>query len=292
MKYAKADRSFHIIVNALLLLISLCILIPLINIVACSFSDYHATIAGRVGLWPVDFSLDGYKEVFSYKGIGTSYMNTIFYTVAGTFVNIVMTMVAAYSLSKKGVPFRGLVMGLFTFTMLFSGGIIPNYMLYKDLHILNTRLVMILPGAISVYNMFIARTFIQNIPQELWEAADIDGCTEFRFFASIVLPLAVTVITVLSLYYAVGHWNSYFDAFMYLNKQELMPLQVKLREILILNTIDADKLIDSDTASAREGMAEMLKYALIIVSSAPVLCLYPFAKRYFMRGVMLGSLKG
>lgn len=203
-----------------------------------------------------------------------------------------MTMIAAFSLSKRDVPFSNLVMGLFTFTMLFSGGIIPSYMLYKDLHILNTRWVMILPGAISVYNMIIARTFIQNIPYDLWEAAEIDGCSEFRFFFSIVLPLSVTVITVLSLYYAVSHWNSYFDAFMFLNDQKMMPLQVKLREILILNTIDADKLVDSDTASAREGMAEMLKYALIIVSSAPVLCLYPFVKRYFMRGVMIGSIKG
>jgi len=289
---AKGDRSFYICNRILLMVLTLMVLIPLINIVASSFSDPLEVARGHVFLWPSGFSLEGYKAVFNYHGIWLSYLNTIFYTVAGTAINLIMTMFAAYAISRKGVPFRGLITGLFTFTMLFSGGMIPSYILMKDLHILNTRWAMLLPGAISVYNMIIARTFIQNIPTDLWEAAEIDGCSEARFFVNMVIPLSVTLLTVLGLYYAVAHWNSYMDAFLYLSDPDMMPLQIKLRSVLIANSIDQEFMGDESDYEARQSLAELLKYALIIVSSLPVLVLYPWVKKYFMKGVMLGSLKG
>ena len=289
---AKGDRSFYICNRILLMVLTLMVLIPLINIVASSFSDPLEVARGHVFLWPSGFSLEGYKAVFEYHGIWLAYLNTVFYTVAGTAINLIMTMFAAYAISRKGVPFRGVITGLFTFTMLFSGGMIPSYILMKDLHILNTRWAMLLPGAISVYNMIIARTFIQNIPTDLWEAAEIDGCSEARFFVNMVIPLSVTLLTVLGLYYAVAHWNSYMDAFLYLSDPDMMPLQIKLRSVLIANSIDQEFMGDESDYEARQSLAELLKYALIIVSSLPVLVLYPWVKKYFMKGVMLGSLKG
>ena len=289
---AMGDFVFYALNGALLLLFSLIILIPLLNIVASSFSDALEVARGNVLLWPVKPSLEGYKAVFAYKGIGMAYGNTIFYTVVGTAINLAMTMAAAYSVSRREVPFRNLFMGLYTFTMLFNGGMIPNYILIKDLRMLNTRWAMLLPGAISVYNMIIARTFIQNIPADLWEAAEIDGCSEAAFFFSMVIPLSTTLLAVLGLYYAVGHWNSYFDAFLYLTDQDKLPLQIKLRAILIANSIDQAFIGDESDWEARQSLAEQLKYGLIIVSSVPVLVLYPYIKKHFVKGVMLGSLKG
>jgi putative aldouronate transport system permease protein len=245
-------------------------------------------------LWPVDFTLDGYKAVFKHKLLGVSYLNTFFYTIAGTAVNISMTMIAAYPLARKDLPFKGVILFLFTFTMLFSGGTIPTYILMGQLHMINTRWVMIIPGAISVYNMIIARTFLQNIPGELEEAATIDGCSDFQYFFRIALPLSGTVIAVLTLYYAVAHWNDYFTAFLYLSKREYYPLQIVLREVLIANSVSANDIADMDaeTMLARQGMKDLLKYGLIIVSSAPILALYPFVRKYFLKGVMIGALKG
>lgn len=289
---ARGDRIFYLINNICLFVFSMIVFIPLINVVACSFSDALEVARGHVFLWPVKPSVQGYKAVFEYPGIGIAYLNTIFYTVAGTLINLGMTMIAAYSISRKGVPFRGIITALFSFTMLFSGGMIPGYILMKDLHLLNSRWAMMLPGAISVYNMILARTFIQGIPTDLWEAAEIDGCSEIKFFFTMVMPLSVTLISVLALYYAVGHWNSYFDAFLYLSDSDKMPLQIKLRSILIANTIDQEFMGDESDWEARQSLAEQLKYALIIVSSVPVLVMYPFVKKHFIKGVMLGSLKG
>ena len=289
---ARGDRVFYAINGLCLFSFSLVVLIPLINIVACSFSKATDIMRGNVFLWPVNPSLDGYKAVFEYSGVGIAYLNTIFYTVAGTAINLGMTMIAAYSISRPGVPFRGVITALFSFTMLFSGGMIPSYILMKDLHLLNTRWAMLLPGAISVYNLLLARTFVQGIPLELWDAAEIDGCSEIKFFFTMVLPLSVTLISVLALYYAVGHWNSYFDAFLYLTDTDKMPLQIKLRSILIANSIEQDVLGDESEMEARINLAEQLKYAFIIVSSIPVLVMYPFVKKHFIKGVMLGSLKG
>ena len=292
MRTSRGDRIFYIVNGTLLAILTLIVLLPLINIVVCSFSDPNEVARGAVILLPKKITFRGYQAVFDYPGIWTAYGNTVFYAVVGTTVNLAMTLSIAYALSRPGVPFRGLITGLFTFTMMFGGGMIPNYILMRDLHILNTRWAMIIPGAISVYNMMLARTFIQNIPTDLWEAAEIDGCSEFRFFFMMVLPLSVTLISVLALYYAVGHWNSYFDAFLYLNDSELMPLQLKLRAILVANTVDEAFLGDEESREIRQNLADLLKYSMIIVSSVPVLVLYPFVKKYFVKGVMLGSLKG
>lgn len=289
---AQGDRAFYAIVNAIVGVFMLVVLIPLINIVASSFSSPGAVSSGKVLFWPVDFSLDGYKTVFQNKMIGTAYFNTFFYTIVGTMINLAMTMMAAYALARKNLPYKGFFMFLFTFTMLFSGGTIPNYMLIVNLKLYDTRWAMLLPGAISVYNMIIARTFIQNIPNELYEAASIDGCSDARYFFTMVVPLSVTLLSVLTLYYAVAHWNSYFDAFLYLTNRKLYPLQIVLREILIANSINANEVVDDLTMSAKQGMADLLKFSLIIVSSLPVLVLYPFVKKYFLKGVMIGALKG
>lgn len=289
---ARGDRTFYAIVNAIVGLFMLIVLIPLVNIVASSFSSPGAVSSGKVLFWPVDFSLEGYKTVFQNKMIGTAYFNTFFYTVVGTMINLAMTMMAAYALARKNLPYKGFFMFLFTFTMLFSGGTIPNYMLIVNLKLYDTRWAMLLPGAISVYNMIIARTFIQNIPNELYEAASIDGCSDARYFFTMVIPLSVTLLSVLTLYYAVAHWNSYFDAFLYLTNRKLYPLQIVLREILIANSINANEVVDDLTMSAKQGMADLLKFSLIIVSSLPVLVLYPFVKKYFLKGVMIGALKG
>lgn len=293
VKLSLDDKAFYVVTNLIIGIITLAVLYPLIYIVSASFSSANAVASGKVVLWPVEFSLAGYKAVFENKGIITGFSNSIFYTVSGTAINVAMTLIAAYPLARKDLPFKGLLMFLFTFTMLFGGGMIPNYILLKDLRMLNTPLAMIIPGAIGVFNMIITRTFIQNnIPPELLEASQIDGCSDFMFFSHVVLPLSKTIIAVISLYYAVGHWNSYFDAFLYLNKKELFPLQIILREILIVNTIDQNTIIDPEQMVARQGLAELLKYSLIIVSSVPVLIMYPFVQKFFVKGVMIGSIKG
>ena len=287
------DKTLTVSVILITALFALVVFIPLWNIVVSSFSDVNAVLGGRVSLWPVDFSLDGYKAVLSNKDVGTGYLNTLAYTVIGTIVNISETMICAYPLTRRELPFRGLIMFLFTFTMFFGGGLIASYLNISNLHMINTFWVMILPGAMSVYNMVLARTFIQSsLPNDLMEAARIDGCSYTRYFFKIVLPLSPAILAVLALNYAVGHWNSYFSALIYLRDRSRFPLQLFLREILIANTIDDSLLVDPESNEIRQGLADVLKYALIVISTLPVLCFYPFAQRYFMQGIMIGSLKG
>lgn len=292
-KKSNDDKIFYFVSEVVLGLLLIVVLVPLIHVVASSFSSPSAVVAGRVRLLPVDFSLRGYKAVFAYKSVLVGYRNTIFYTVVGTFINVAMTMLAAYPLAKRDLPFRNGIMFLFTFTMFFSGGMIPSYLLLKNLGMLDTVWALIIPGSISIYNMIITRTFIQSsIPHEMYEAAEIDGCNDIYYLIRVVLPLSKPVIAVIALYYAVGHWNSYFNAFLYLNNPQLKPLQLVLREILILNTINQEQLIMAEETAAQQGLADLLKYALIIVSSVPVLLIYPFVQRYFVEGVMIGSVKG
>ena len=287
------DKTLTVSVILITALFALVVFIPLWNIVVSSFSDVNAVLGGRVSLWPVDFSLDGYKAVLSNKDVGTGYLNTLAYTVIGTIVNISVTMICAYPLTRRELPFRGLIMFLFTFTMFFGGGLIASYLNISNLHMINTFWVMILPGAMSVYNMVLARTFIQSsIPNDLMEAARIDGCSYTRYFFKIVLPLSPAILAVLALNYAVGHWNSYFSALIYLRDRSRFPLQLFLREILIANTIDDSLRVYPESNEIRQGLADVLKYALIVISTLPVLCFYPFAQRYFMQGIMIGSLKG
>ena len=289
----KGDRLYYTITHTILVLLGLLVSYPLIYIVSSSFSSPDAVAAGRVVFLPVDLSLRGYSAVLEYEPVYIGYRNTILYTVTGTLINIIMTMFAAFGLSRKNVPGVKIFTFLFTFTMMFSGGLIPTYLLMRDIKFLNTLWVMIVPGAISVFNMIIARTFIQsNIPEELFEAASIDGCSDFYFFFRILLPLSQAILAVLALFYAVGHWNAYFSAMIYLRNRNLFPLQLFLREILVLNQIDINMIMDPELQEALRGMSDLLKYSLIMVSTLPIMCVYPFIQKYFVKGVMIGSIKG
>ena len=290
---SNSDMVFFTFVGILIGLLFLITAYPMLLVLSSSFSGRQAVLSGKVILWPVDFSLDGYNAVFRYPDILIGYKNTIIYTVLGTTINVFVTMIAAYPLARKGWYGRKAITFVFIFTMFFSGGMIPIYIQIRSLRLLNTMWAMILPGALSVYNMIIARTFIDNtIPKELFESLKIDGGSEFRCFISIVMPLSKAIIAVLILYYAVGHWNAYFSAFIYLSKRELFPLQIFLREILIMNNIDQNAMLDDASMAARQGMYDLLKYALIVVASAPIICVYPFIQKYFVKGVMIGSVKG
>ena len=287
------DRIFMLGNTAFLSIITVIILLPLIFIVAASFSSAEAVIAGRVTLWPVDFSLLGYETIFEHKKVWNGFANSLFYTFFGTIFNVVMTIIAAYPLSRQDLIGRRVITIAFVFTMLFSGGLIPTYMVVRDLGLLNTRWAMILPTGIGPFNLLITITFFRTtIPPELIEASRIDGASDFRTFGSIILPLARPIIAVLALFYAVNtHWNTYFQALIYLKDQELFPLQIVLREILIQNSIDASMLIDIEDLVAREGLRELLKYSLIVVASVPVMIIYPFVQKHFVKGMMIGSVK-
>ncbi|NLN46827.1 MAG: carbohydrate ABC transporter permease [Clostridiaceae bacterium] len=288
------DRLYYFINDAILLIALLVVAYPLIYVFAAAFSDKNAVVTGKVVLWPVDFSLEGFKTVFGYKAIMTGYMNTIIYAVVGTLVNVTMTLLAAYPLTRKDdMPGRNLIMYLFTFTMIFGGGLIPTYILMQNLDLIDKRAVLIIPNAMGVFHLIIARTFLtQSIPNELYEAATIDGCSHFKYMLKIILPLSKPLLAVLVLFYAVGHWNAFFDAFIYLKNPNLFPLQLILRDILIANSIDPTTLVDPETMEKKLGMAELLKYAVIVVASVPVWCLYPFIQQYFVKGVMIGAVKG
>ena len=287
-----SDQWLERILIIFMLFIAAIMLYPLLVVLSTSFSSPSAVTSGKVWLFPVDFSLEGYKAVFKTSDVLIGYRNSLFYMVVGTTLNVCMTLLAAYPLSRDDLVGRGIIMKLFTFTMIFSGGMIPNYLLLKDLNMLNTRWAMILPGAISAYNMIITRTFIKsNIPKDMLEAAQLDGCSDIQYFFKIVLPLSGAVIAVITLYYAIAHWNSYFDAFMYLNDKELYPLQVFLKNILVSNQVQADMIVD-EQVQAIEGSAEVLKYSLIVVAVVPVMIIYPFVQKHFVKGVMIGAVKG
>ena len=286
------DRLFYAGCYLITALFMLAVLYPLVYILSASFSSAEAITSGRMWLYPVDFSLVGYRYILKYDAIWLGYRNTLFYTFAGTLINVAMTMTCAYGLSRRGMRGRRFFTMLFTFTMIFSGGMIPNYLLMKDLKILNTVWCMLLPGAISAYNLIVAKTFIENsIPGDLLEAARIDGCSDVRFFFSIVLPLSKAILAVLLLMYAAAHWNAYFNAFLYLTDKKLYPLQIFLRQILVQSNMSAD-MLDPEAMAQMQTLQQILKYAVIVVSTAPMLCLYPFVQKYFRQGVMIGSIKG
>lgn len=293
VRLSRQDKTYYGVVYTLVTLLTLIVLLPLINVLACSFSAPEAVASGKVLLWPVDFSVSGYERVFNTDEIWIGYANTLYYTIVGTFVNVFVTMICAYPLARRGLPYKSFFSFLFAFTMLFSGGLVPTYLLARSLHLLNTRLALIIPGAMGVYQMIVTRTFlVANIPQELLEMSQIDGCNDFRFFWSFVLPLSKAVIAVTAMQYAVGHWNSWFSAFLYLSDDKKYPLQMMLRRILVMNQIKASDYVDEETLVAMEGMADLLKYSLIVVATVPILCAYPFIQKYFVKGIMIGSLKG
>lgn len=300
---ATSDKIFYAINGTILFLFLLLVLLPIIYLFANAFSGSNAVAAGRVTFWPqirneagfytLGVSLDGFKAVFKSNQIVSGYLNTIFYTVCGTALNLVLTLLSAYPLSRPDMVGRDKLMLLFAFTMIFSGGMIPNYLLLQQLGLLNTRLALILPGAVSIYNMVICRTFFQNtIPRELLEAAQIDGCNDFRFFVQMALPLSKAVIAVVGLYYAVAHWNAYFNAFLYLTDQTLYPLQIVLKDILISSTVTPEMLEGAAVGSVDFNLVHVLKYAAIIVACLPIWLIYPFIQKYFVQGVMIGSIKG
>lgn len=293
VRLSRQDKTYYGVVYTLITLLTLIVLLPLMNVLACSFSAPEAVASGKVLLWPVDFSISGYERVFNTNEIWIGYANTLYYTIVGTFVNVFVTMLCAYPLARRGLPYKSFFSFLFAFTMLFSGGLVPTYLLARSLHLLNTRWALIIPGAMGVYQMIVARTFlVANIPQELLEMSQIDGCSDFRFFWTFVLPLSKAVIAVTAMQYAVGHWNSWFSAFLYLSDDRKYPLQMMLRRILVMNQIKASDYVDEETLVAMEGMADLLKYALIVVATVPILCVYPFIQKYFVKGIMIGSLKG
>lgn len=293
VKIGKADMTFYIVIGILITLFFLVVLYPILFVIAASFSSGDAVTAGKVFLWPVDFSLDGYQTVFHNRDVWTGFRNSVLYMVVGTAINVSLTMCAAYALTRTELPGIRFIMFLFTFTMFFGGGMIPNYLLIRSLHIMNTMWAMVLPGAISAYNLIIARTFIQsNIPKELREAAQMDGCGDLMFFVKMVLPLSGAVIAVLVLFYGVAHWNTYFNAMLYLNDVDKYSLPIILKQILISSQIDPSSVTDPELQLQIARIANVIKYALIVVTMVPIILLYPFIQKYFVKGVMIGSVKG
>ncbi len=292
IRKSRADLALQIAVGLLMLLISIVILYPLIYVVSCSFSSGAAVASGRVLLLPVEFSLEGYKLVFSYRDIWTGYGNTILITLVATALNLLLTTLCAYPLSRKRFQGKRIYMLLFMIPMFFSGGMIPSYLLIYNLGLIGSRWSLILSGALSIYNMIIMRTFFQNsIPEELYDAARVDGISDIGYLLRIVMPLSQAIFAVMILYYAVGHWNSYFSAMLYLRDKKLWPLQLVLRGILNASRMELS-VTDADTLAAMRDAAELLKYGVIVVSSVPVLVAYPFVQKYFQKGVMIGSVKG
>ncbi|OAS16083.1 carbohydrate ABC transporter permease [Paenibacillus oryzisoli] len=290
---SRGDQLFNVVNYTVLCLFTLSVLYPLIYVLSASFSSSTAVISGRVWLWPVDITLQGYEAVFKNNRVWVGFANSLFYAVVGTIINVMMTLIAAYPLSRKDFYIRNGVMALFVFTMMFGGGLIPNYLLIKELGMLDTRWALIIPGVMSVMSVIIARTYFQTtIPDEILEAAHLDGCSDYKFLVKIVAPLSGPIIAVLSLFYAVGHWNTYFAALLYLKSPDLFPLQIILREVLVKNTFDEEIITDVVGAAQREGMRELLKYSLIVIATIPVLVVYPFIQRHFVKGMMIGSLKG
>ncbi|WP_052487003.1 carbohydrate ABC transporter permease [Gordoniibacillus kamchatkensis] len=284
---------FAAFVYAFLIVCLVVVAYPLVYIVSSSFSSSAAVISGRVWLLPVEPTLKGYRAVFENPQIVKGYLNSLFYTGFGTAISVALTITAAYPLSRKDMYGRNVIMALFVFTMLFSGGLIPYYLTVKGLDLLNTRWAMVLPGALAVWQVILARTFFQtSIPAELTEAAHLDGCGDANFLLRVVLPLSKPIIAVLVLMYAIGYWNAYFDALIFLKSPDLYPLQLVLRNILILNSIDATMVKDVKELAERQGLKELLKYSLIVVASAPILIIYPFVQRHFVKGLLIGSLKG
>lgn len=294
IKETRQDKAVGIVNMVLLLIVLAIVLIPLIHIVSASFSDPTLVSSGKVFLIPKGLNLDGYIRVFEDEEIMTGYRNTIFYTLVGTFINMALTLPAAYALSHSTLPFRRLINFFLIFTMYFQGGMIPTYLLVKNMGLLDSWWILLLINGVNSYNLIVARTFFSTgVPRELEEAAQIDGCSTTRCFFLIVLPLSKAILGVLTLYYAIAHWNSWFSAMIYLNDHNKFSLQLILRSLLM----EAQELAFSgdgmeDTLGEQVRLAQLLKYCAIVVASVPVMVIYPFMQKFFEKGVMLGSVKG
>ena len=293
IKLAPIDRSFYVIVDVYLTICGVIVVLPLLHILAQSLSSPMMVLSGRVSFWPLEPTLDIYFRAIKSKSFIRGFGNTLFYAGAGTVVNLVMTFLCAYPLSRKGLWGKKPIMFLFSFTMMFGGGMIPTYLVIKQLGLLDTRAVMIIPGAIATWNMVMCRTYLMNtIPEELYESGSLDGANDIKMLTKIVLPLSTPIIAVLFLFYAVGHWNSYFDAMMYLNSPEKYNIQLVLRGAI--NEINSLEGSGNDLANLEinTANAEAFKYVLIVLTMIPVMMIYPFVQRYFIKGIMIGSIKG
>lgn len=288
----RSDKTFDVIVGILAAIVILIVLVPLVFVAAASFSDPDRVIRGEVLFWPKGVTLKAYTMVFENKDIWRGFANTIFYTAAGTSISVIMTILAAYPLSRKNLRGRNFIMMAILFTMYFSGGMVPTYLLVRDLGMYNTIWALLIPNALSTYNLIVAKTFFENsIPEELYESARLDGCGNIPMLIKIVLPLSKAIMAVLVLYYAVAIWNAYFDALIYIKDSSMHPLQIVLRNILLLG--QTEQMGTNDVGMAEKiKMAEAIKYSVIVVSSIPMLALYPFVQKYFVKGVMIGAVKG
>lgn len=292
--FVRSDAFFNAVIGIVCSAIFVMIAYPLWFVVIAAVSNADLVAQGRVTLYPKGFSLFAYQKVFEDQRVWIGYRNTIFYSTVGTAVNLVLTLPAAYALSRKELPFRRVLLFFFIFTMYFSGGLIPTYLRIQSLNLDNTPWVFIIPFSVSVFNLIVTRAYFESsVPGELYEAAVIDGCSHFRYFLEVVLPLAKPVIAVIGLYYFVGHWNDFFTGLVYIRDKNLVPLQLVLRDILIANQVFKEGAgLGGEAGGYAQRYADAIKYALIIVSSVPVLVLYPFLQRYFEKGVMIGAIKG
>ena len=296
IKQTNADRLYDIVILILISLLLLIILYPLWFVIIASVSNSSEVMKGNVIFWPKEFSFEAYEKVLQDPKIVTGYCNTIFYTVAGTLLNLVGTIAIAYPLSRRDFVCRKVISIVLTFTMFFNGGLIPTYLVYKEINLINTPWVMIIPGMVNVYNMIVMRSFFESLPYEMHEAAFIDGCGNIKIITKIVLPLSLPIIAVMIIFYGVMHWNEYFSALVYISDQKLKPLQLILRDILITSTSRVSSMMSGGAANTGEmdriRTAESIKYAVAVVSTVPVLCLYPFLQKHFSKGVMIGAIKG
>ncbi len=293
IKESADNRIFNISVTVLLVVFGLLALYPIAFVIIASVSDPVSVNAGEVWLYPIGFQLDGYRQVFTNRWIFIGYRNSLLYTTCGTALNVLVTVMAAYALSRRDLFGKPLFSWLVAIPMWFGGGLIPTYIVINRLHLLNTPLILLLIGLVSSFNIIICRTFLASLPYELQEAAKIDGCNDFAILRRIILPLSKPILAVLCLYYEVGHWNDYFNAMIYVNNKNYQTLQVFLREILLLNqNIDLNTVEDPAVVALKLQMAQVMKYSLIVVSSIPLLIAYPFVQKFFVKGVMIGSVKG
>jgi putative aldouronate transport system permease protein len=291
IRETRGDRAFVAVAYVLLTIFLLVVLLPLMNIVASSLSSPHAVSSGQVLFWPVDITFRGYVEALGNPAIVRGFANSVFYTVIGTLISVAGTVAIAYPLSRQNLFGRKVITGAVVFTMLFSGGVIPMYLVVQSLGLLDTRWSMLLPNAIGVWQVIIAMVFFRaSIPDEVYEAAQLDGASELRILWSIVLPLAKPLIAVIALMYAIMQWNSYFDALLYLRNADLQPLQLVLRGLLVLN--DSGGGGDVGEQLRRRELADLLRYSTVVIATVPMLVVYPFVAKYFNKGIMVGAVKG
>ena len=291
LKESRQDRIYYVINYIILGFLALIVIYPLYFMVIASFSSADAVLGGKVVFFPVDVNFDGYVKVFQRADVWRGYANTIFYTVSYTAISAVFTLTAAWALSRKTLPFRKFWMAFFIVTMFFGGGLIPFYNVVSNLGMINTPWAIIIPGTVSAWNLFMAKTFFQaGIPDGIVEAAEIDGAGKFTMFTSVILPLSMPIVAVLALYYAVGQWNSYFNAMIFLRDEKMYPLQLVLKEILTASETTTGG--SGETILEQFRLANQLKYVLVIVSSLPMFLIYPFVQKFFAQGVTMGSLKG